>query len=204
MAETIYASFADAAAAERAAGALLDYGVRSEDVTLVASEHYSGLKFASGVGAYVTDADLDEMNEDEESVDTVYQSEIAAKQGISTTTPADAGAGAARGAGIGLGLGVLAGAAALLIPGVGFVVGGGALASALGVAAATTAAGALAGGVTGYLKDQGVPEEVVRDYGGTIEQGGAFLALRVPSGDVDRSVADEILAKYGGSNVRAY
>lgn len=35
MAQTLYASFADASLAEKAAGALLDYGVRNEDISLV-------------------------------------------------------------------------------------------------------------------------------------------------------------------------
>ncbi|HEY3331220.1 MAG TPA: hypothetical protein VGK19_14420 [Capsulimonadaceae bacterium] len=38
MSQTVYASFADTAQAERAAGALLDYGVRNEDLSLVANE----------------------------------------------------------------------------------------------------------------------------------------------------------------------
>ena len=36
----LYASFADAAMAEKAAGALLDYGVRQEDISLVANDQY--------------------------------------------------------------------------------------------------------------------------------------------------------------------
>ncbi len=44
------------------------------------------------------------------------------------------------------------------MPGVGLVVGGGALALAIGGALGTTAAGAVAGGMAGYLKDQGVSE----------------------------------------------
>ena len=35
MGNTLYAAFADAGQAEKAAGALLDYGVRSEDISLV-------------------------------------------------------------------------------------------------------------------------------------------------------------------------
>ena len=41
MPETLYASFTDAALAEKAAGALLDHGVRSEDVSLIAAETYA-------------------------------------------------------------------------------------------------------------------------------------------------------------------
>src|SRR5262249_28026993 len=111
--------------------------------------------------------------------------EKAAKSGLSTTTPHDAGVGAAKGAGIGLGIGVLAGLATLFFPGIGLVVGGGALAAAIAAAAGTTAAGAVAGGVYGHLKDQGVPEEVARNYSRTFEQGGAILAVNTPSGDLD-------------------
>ncbi len=40
MPETIYASFADATLCEQAAGALIDYGVRKEDVSLVSHDSY--------------------------------------------------------------------------------------------------------------------------------------------------------------------
>ena len=73
--------------------------------------------------------------------------DAAAKHGISTTTPEDAGEGAVKGTGIGLGVGILASLAALTVPGVGLVLGGGALAAALGATALTAGAGAIAGGV---------------------------------------------------------
>src|SRR5579872_4376852 len=38
MAQTLYASFADASLAEKAAGALLDHGVRNEDISLISRE----------------------------------------------------------------------------------------------------------------------------------------------------------------------
>lgn len=41
MANTLYASFVDAALAEKAAGALLDHGVRAEDLSLIQNERYS-------------------------------------------------------------------------------------------------------------------------------------------------------------------
>ncbi len=175
--KTIYASFADAAQAEKAAGALLDYGVRAEDISLVAR--------VSGPDA-TTDPD--------EADDT----KLAAKSGISTTTPGDAAAGAAKGAGIGLGAGIAAALASIFIPGFGLVAGGGALALALGGAAGATAAGAVAGGVTGYLKDQGVPDEAVSRYAADYEAGGAILEVTVPSKDVDEASAQEVIAKYGG------
>src|SRR5438270_11952405 len=49
MAETLYASFPDPALAEQAAGALLDRGVRSEDLSLIASEAYARTRTDSQV-----------------------------------------------------------------------------------------------------------------------------------------------------------
>jgi hypothetical protein len=141
---------------------------------------------------------------DDLSVDTYYEQEIAAKTGISTTTPADAGAGAAKGAGIGLGIGVLAGLASLFVPGVGLVFGGGALSGAFAGAAATTAAGAVAGGVTGYLKDQGMPEDLALTYHGAVQRGGAILAVSLPSDNVDEATAMQIATKYGAVDVHLH
>lgn len=188
----LYASFADAALAEKAAGALLDYGVRKEDVSIVANDAY-------GHGRAAT-------IHPQESVETedVSSTESAAKHGISTTTPEDAGEGAVKGAGIGLGVGVAAALASLLVPGVGFVIGGGALASAIGGAALAAGAGAVAGGVTGYLKEQGVPGEAAQRYHGTVESGGAVLSVSLPSGDVDQATAEGVLSKYGASDMNSY
>jgi hypothetical protein len=128
----------------------------------------------------------------------------AAEEGISTTTPADAASGAVSGAGIGLGIGALAALASLFIPGVGLVTGGGALAAALSAAGATTAAGAVAGGVTGYLKDQGMPDMATEHYGKAVEQGGAVIAVRLPSGKVERAEAEEVISKYQAANLNAF
>jgi hypothetical protein len=228
MAETLFASFGDPLMAERAVGALLDYGANHQDISLVAHETYgerrgretdvdavdprpagsearspddrgSDRGRVSGLDAEGVDSgDFgEELDEDDDPVDV-------ARFGISTTTPADAASGAMKGAGIGLGVGALAALAALLVPGYGLVLGGGALATALAGAAGATAAGALAGGVTGYLKEQGVPEHAAGEYHETIQGGGAMIAIRLPSGDVDRATAEQVLAKYQASNVGTY
>jgi uncharacterized membrane protein len=177
MARTIYASFEDKDHAEKAVGALLDHGARDEDISLVRK------------------AREDEREEDYD---------LSAKSGISTTTGADAGSGAAKGAGVGLGVGILAALTAVFLPGIGLVLGGGALAAALGGVAATTAGGAIVGAVTGYLKDQGVDEDMAQAYGETIDRGGALIAIQVPSGDLDEARAEQVLAKYEAGNVRGY
>ena len=189
MAETLYASFRNPSQAEQAIAALLDHGAREQDVSLVSSESYQ----RGGPTDYRPEKDAPEHNPVK-----------AAAHGVSTTTMADAGAGAAKGAGVGLGLGAVAALASLFVPGVGLITGGGALAAALGGTAAMTAAGAVAGGVVGYLKDQGVPEEAAHRYGRAIASGGALIAVHLPSGSVDRALADELLAKYHGTDADTY
>jgi len=268
MANTIYASFTDAAQAEKAVGALLDYGVRNEDVTMLAHDEYGRTRTTTGdamqnagshvanagdslvdatksagnrlaqagdtlaagtanvLGATQTAQNYQESAEDravfantrsamatneaavhgrtdyDTSVNTTAQASdpvAQAEHGISTTTPEDAGAGAVKGTGIGLGVGAALAIAALFVPGVGFVLGGGALASAL-----AAGAGAAAGGVTGFLKEQGVPAEAAQHYHGAIDQGGAMIAVVIPSGKVDQATAEEVLTKYGAGNLNAY
>ncbi len=264
----LYATFADAALAEKAAGALLDFGVRKEDLSLVANESHGDVRGSGGmtqtnlggtadtlgnraghdtasagnrlaqagdrvagavtgaVGATGASANYQAAGNMREGMADTHaniagadansgatvggamgtgdSTNMAAKHGISTTTPEDAGQGAVKGTEIGLGLGILAAAAALLVPGVGLVIGGGALATALGGTALAAGAGAVAGGVTGYLKDQGVPGEAVQHYQTAVENGGAILSVNIPSGNVDQAGAEQVLAKYGASNLNAY
>lgn len=234
MGRTIYASFATTDDAEKAAGALLDHGVRNEDISLVQhgdEETYnSRWRRAASVGAddlgsrvddygvnrVTTDYDQNDVNRGvttdmdvntdagrRTTPDMDRDDDLNAKHGISTTTAADAGSGAVKGAVVGVGVGVVAALAALFVPGVGIVAGGGALAAALGGVAATTGAGAAAGALTGYLKDQGMDEDTVRSYGNTITSGGAVLAVSIPSGDCDETEAQQVLTKYGATNINA-
>ncbi|HEY0866303.1 MAG TPA: hypothetical protein VGE01_02935 [Fimbriimonas sp.] len=159
---------------------------------------------------YGTTADrLDRVNDPDYQAhvrdrDDADHTEDQAKHGISTTTGADAGAGAIKGTAVGIGVGALAALASLFVPGVGLVLGGGALAAALGGVAASAGAGAAAGAVTGYLKDQGVDEHIASDYDAAVRNGGALLAVNAPSGDCDEMRIREILDKYGATNVNAY
>lgn len=82
-----------------------------------------------------------------------------------------AGAGAVAGAVVG---GVLGAAVALLIPGIGPVVAGGILATALGGGAV----GALAGGIIGALVGMGIPEEEARYYEGEFKLGRTLVTVR--------------------------
>jgi hypothetical protein len=199
MNKTIYASFATINDAEHATGALMDFGLNAEDISLIAHEQHEshGLKYTAH-----------DLNRSDDHA-AVYTNEsqtvndhhgLDAKAGISTTTGADAAVGAGKGTGIGLGVGVAAALAAMFIPGVGLVIGGGALALALGGAAASAGAGAIAGGALGYMKDQGVNEESINLYRDTFEKGGAILAVQLPE-DVAESSVDVILSKYNALNI---
>ena len=102
MDNTIYASFDDIDMAEKAAGALLDHGIRNEDISLIANDRYLDRHTAVTDAAVDSDyntvvVDRDVPNYDKE--DGLGQ----AKAGLTTTTAADAGSGAAKGAGIGPG-----------------------------------------------------------------------------------------------------
>ncbi|MBI5832721.1 MAG: hypothetical protein HZB16_10495 [Armatimonadetes bacterium] len=193
MHTTLYAGFADKDQAVKAAGALLDFGMDSSDVSLVSAG---------------TETDLERYREASTfrftQVEQARHDEAVAKDGVTVTTVADAKAAALPGAEVGLGVGLVVGLAALIVPGFGLVLGGGALAMALAGAAGTTAAGALAGAATGYMKDQGVPAETVAAYHEVVGQGGAILAVALPSNGVDESKARGLLAKYGSQNVTTH
>ncbi len=178
---TLYASFVSLADAEKAAGALLDHGAISEDLAMLAGESHSG-SFSPHPTHDIA-------------------AESAAKTGISTTTAGDAAYGAVKGSVIGLGVGALAALGALLIPGVGIVLGGGALATALAGTLGSAAAGAAAGGVAGFLKDQGVGETYVSHYSDALSTGGSVLSINIPTGKLDGIETEQILAKYGASNI---
>jgi hypothetical protein len=172
--KSTYATFTDPKMAERAGGALLDHGLRAEHLSIIFPEGY-------------------------EASEKGHDPERKAEHGITTTTSGDAASGSAKGAGIGLAAGALAALAAVFIPGVGLVIGGGALAIAIGGVAGTTAAGAIAGGVTGYLKDQGVPDEAVAHYTRVLNSGGAMVSVTPTDEDVDNLTVESILQKYDGT-----
>lgn len=216
MSDTLYATFNDASLAEKAVGALLDHGVRNEDISVISKDANS--KYAqencrdaeqvaeAGHGVTVTST-VDNEGYDIPANHEAPKSnhvEKTGKSGLSTTTAGDAESGAAKGAGIGLGVGVAAAIASLVIPGFGLVLGGGALAIALAGTAGATAAGAVAGGVTGYLKDQGVPDDAATDYDRAYKNGSAVLTVHVPSGKMSQMEVEGILSKYQATYVHSY
>lgn len=221
--QRIYALFQDIADAERAIGAVKDHGVPSDAIGVAARRpaeqdesarirtDFTRLTDRSGAlqgepeVVYETrpgtpaPAAVTSTITPTSTADNSDNVAAVGKEGITTTTAQDAGAGASVGAGVGLIGGILLAAAALTIPGVGIVLGGGALAAAVGAAAATTAAGAVAGGVTGYLRDMGMPEQAAAHIADRLNEGDYLVTI-----DVEPSQYDDLkllLTKYNAVGI---
>lgn len=175
MKKNIHVAFRTHDAASRAVGALLDHGVDAHDISVYVKNLPETWEAPATTGA-----DL----------------ESRATQGITLTTSADAVEGATKGAGIGLGIGMLAGLASVIVPGAGVVLGGAALEFAVGGAVAATAAGAIAGGAYGYLRDQGIDEDAARYLSNHLETGGVLVSVSGPSNNVEIDTIHKILTKY--------
>ena len=102
----------------------------------------------------------------------------------------------------GAGIGAILGVAALAIPGVGPLVAAGAIASSAipGAAAIGAGVGAVAGGLTGLLKDHGVSDEDADYYEGRINDGGTFVSVDAGEADVSAETVRAILLRNGGHN----
>ena len=114
-----------------------------------------------------------------------------------TGNKADEGAkaGAATGGILGGLGGLLVGLGALAIPGIGPVIAGGALATALATTAAGGAIGAAAGGITGALVGLGIPEERARFYNDRVNRGD-YLVM-VDGTEDELRHAEAILSRHG-------
>ncbi|NEQ20409.1 MAG: hypothetical protein F6K28_14410 [Microcoleus sp. SIO2G3] len=104
-------------------------------------------------------------------------------------------AGAATGGILGGLSGLLVGLGALAIPGVGPVIAGGALATALATTAAGGAIGAAAGGITGALVGLGIPEEQAKRYNDRVNRGDYLVMVDGTEDELRR--AEPILSRHG-------
>lgn len=144
-------------------------------------------------GQGIDSAKLSVIGRDEDGTNVTDGSGETAEKGMGDTVK-----GALGGAGIGAILGV----AALAIPGVGPLVAAGAIASTAipGAAAIGAGAGAVAGGLTGMLKDHGVSDDDAAYYEGRINEGGIFVSVDAGEDDVSTDKVREILSRNGGHN----
>ena len=102
----------------------------------------------------------------------------------------------------GAGIGAILGVAALAIPGVGPLVAAGAIAGTAipGAVAIGAGAGAVAGGLTGMLRDHGVSDDDASYYEGRINDGGTFVSVNADESAAPAETVREILQRNGGHN----
>ena len=99
------------------------------------------------------------------------------------------------GAAAGGALGLLAGLAALMIPGIGPILALGPLSVTLAAAAGGAAIGTTAGSIIGALKDEGIPQENAELYDKHFKHGDLFVMVEVDDIDLSNRVAS-IMSKY--------
>ena len=90
--------------------------------------------------------------------------------------------------------GLLAGAGALLIPGVGPIIAAGPIAATL--------TGVVTGGIAGSLVDYGIPEERGEYYEEQVRQGGILITLKASDDRIDDAAS--IMRKYGAEDVETH
>jgi hypothetical protein len=87
----------------------------------------------------------------------------------------------------------------LQVPNVGLVIGGGGLATA-----ALDFGEHGTGGLTPYLIEEGVPEEVASTFLKNFELGHAILAIAIAPGELDEGAVEEIVERHGAQNGELY
>jgi hypothetical protein len=90
--------------------------------------------------------------------------------------------------------GLLAGAGALLIPGIGPIIAAGPIAATL--------TGVVTGGIAGGLVDYGIPEERGEYYEEQVRQGGILVSMKASDEKVDDAAA--VLRNHGAEDVEIH
>jgi hypothetical protein len=151
-----------------------DTGRRSGMTDRGRREHYVGL-FDERNDAELAARDLREKGFKDDDIGYAWRDD----EGKTRQEGNKAGKMAASGAGTGAVLGGIIGAgAALLIPGIGPVVSGGALATALAGGATGAVTGAAAGGISGALVGLGIPEDEAKYYDDEFRRGRTLMTVR--------------------------
>lgn len=100
----------------------------------------------------------------------------------------------------GAGLGLLAGAVALLIPGVGPVIAAGPMAAAIAALATGAAVGTTAGALVGLFQDEGIPGDLIDTYSKAFEAGKGIMILK-PQNPNDSNLMLNILKRQQPENL---
>ncbi len=168
MAKAVIGVFSSEERAKEAVNDLKRQGFDEKEISLIAKE-----KRAKGAGGEEGERDFGgEMTMGEQNI----------SDGVLT------------GGAIGGIAGVLAGAGALLIPGVGPIIAAGPLAAFL--------TGMVGGGLVGGLVDFGIPEERGRHFEERVRQGDILVTLKVEEEQVRK--VSSLLERYGAEDVEAH
>jgi len=231
MSHKIYATFDQVTEADRAAGALLDSGVKAERISIVVNEQHmreqDSLRETDMIPATPQTFDklgasgsFDPLENNlrpapahiqgtniTDSADSVTNANLNTDHlshlGVTTKSIADAAETAKKSALLGLGMGTIAALATLAVPGVGIVIGGGALAVGVAGLAASASSGSVSGGIVGYLKDQGIPAEAIEAYERAYKDGGAIIQVDLDD-EAHRPDIETLLRQTGAQNVHDY
>ena len=154
---------------------------------------------------------LDSIGYSPNTISLLMKDSKTAEQ-ISHETGVATGRGAATGAATGAALGGLAGLligiGAITLPGIGAILVGGPLATALGLsgAAASTATGALtgavAGGLIGALMNLGMSQKDAEHYERRLQEGAILLAIPAYAEQVKE--VEDVLHKFEATDVRSF
>ncbi len=125
-------------------------------------------------------------------------SPVGSADGRETNAPEGATSGTVAGIAVGGTLGWLAGAGALVVPGVGALLAAGPIAGLL----AGAGVGGVVGGLTGALIGLGIPEDDAAHYEDRIRDGGILLSISCPNED-RRDAAEAILRKTRAQEISA-
>lgn len=143
--------------------------------------------------------DLKSQGFDERDISLIVKDEQAEggkggeEQGF-TMREQDLSEGVISGGALGGIAGILAGAGALLIPGVGPIIAAGPLAAFL--------TGVVGGGIVGGLVDYGIPEERGRHFESRVRQGDILVTMKVE--DDQSEQVTSLLKSYGAEDVESH
>ncbi len=144
-------------------------------------------------------SELKEQGFDEREISLIVkekkaQGEDDDRGGGLTMQRQDLGEGIMTGGALGGIAGLLAGAGALLIPGIGPIIAAGPLAAFL--------TGVVGGGLVGGLVDFGIPEERGRHFEERVKRGDVLVAVKTGDDEISQVIA--VLKRYGGEDVESH
>ena len=181
-----YALFSASEPAHRAVDALRSHGVRDEAISIVDASQVDGVHDDSGRGGAP-------------STDPSHATPVTGnlEGGRAPDSPQREDANKTQLVAGGLGLAAIG--TGLLIPGLGIVLGAGALAAGLaGVLTKNSGAPESANGLTSYLRSQNLSDDTVDLIGSQLDSGGSLVQVDPVNAGLPEAQILQIISEYGG------